>query len=745
MANSKNETSELALLSNLSCIEDSNEVGVEKGNATRTADIKDNLRGTWSRKCDFILSCVGLAVGLGNIWRFPYLCYKNGGGAFLIPYGTFLVFGGIPLFMLEIALGQYMSLSGHHAWNICPVFQGIGISNVVTCFFMNMYYILVLAWSAYYLGLSITSVLPWSHCNNTWNTQSCSIEQEKRNFTNAVGSCSNSTCDPNWMKPVDPAVEFWERKVLQMTADITDGGGIIWELALSLLVVWVLIYFCVWKGVKWTGKVVYFTATFPYVILLVLLVRGLSLDGASDGLVFYLKPDISRLADIQVWIDGGTQVFFSYAVAIGATITLGSYNKFSNNFYKYFVGENYPENPLGQSFSGSRGTHLYNSVVVFSAPINGISTKLHTSSNKTKSISANKPGKAIPSKNDEVGAFKLSGKTLSGRGLLEDASDIILSAWRQSTQKQYGSYINSWMLFCNERSCSPLTASAEDCFLIACINTGTSLVGGLAVFSVLGFMAKQHNTPISEVADAGPGLVFVVYPKAVTQMSISPLWSVLFFFMVILIGMDSQFVAVESVITPIVDYFPKYLQRQNPRMLFVAVYCCVSYLVGLSMVSRGGMYIFQLFDYYSASGMVLLWTSFLETVAISWVFGVDRFYDAIEMMIGYRISPYLRICWKYLTPLLSLGLFVTEAVLFRPLTYNTTYQYPGWAQALGVMLAVSAMLCVPVYGIAKLTIASGPLTERWHVVTTPILKKHQLHPNWTACNRKGELENPELS
>ncbi|XP_033761460.1 creatine transporter-like [Pecten maximus] len=131
---------------------------------------RSHPRETWSNNLDFILTCVGMSVGLGNLWRFPYLCYKNGGGAFLIPFLTFIVMGGVPVFMLELGLGQYMSLSGFQAWKICPLFQGIGIANVITTAFCNIYYIMVLAWAAYYFVLSLTSILPWSSCNNDWNT-----------------------------------------------------------------------------------------------------------------------------------------------------------------------------------------------------------------------------------------------------------------------------------------------------------------------------------------------------------------------------------------------------------------------------------------------------------------------------------------------------------------------------------------------------------------------------------------------
>ena len=67
---------------------------------------------------------IGFAVGLGNIWRFPYLCYKNGGGAFLVPYFLFVAAGGAPMMFLEVGLGQFMSQGNLSIWDICPIFKG---------------------------------------------------------------------------------------------------------------------------------------------------------------------------------------------------------------------------------------------------------------------------------------------------------------------------------------------------------------------------------------------------------------------------------------------------------------------------------------------------------------------------------------------------------------------------------------------------------------------------------------------
>uniref|UniRef100_A0A8B9LB86 Transporter n=1 Tax=Astyanax mexicanus TaxID=7994 RepID=A0A8B9LB86_ASTMX len=293
------------------------------------AEGKPPQREKWASKLDFLLSVAGGFVGLGNVWRFPYLCYKNGGGAFLIPYFIFLFGGGLPVFFLEVALGQFTSEGGITCWEkLCPIFTGIGYASIVIVSLLNIYYIVILAWGLYYLLQCFQRELPWARCRHSWNTQNCVEDTIRKNKT--LWLSVNTT---NFTSPV---TEFWERNVLSLSSGIDEVGELKWDLALCLLAVWVICFFCIWKGVKSTGKVVYFTATFPFLMLIVLLVRGVTLPGASEGIKFYLYPDLSRLQDPEVWIDAGTQIFFSYAICLGAMTSLGSYNK-----YKYNCADNF--------------------------------------------------------------------------------------------------------------------------------------------------------------------------------------------------------------------------------------------------------------------------------------------------------------------------------------------------------------------------------------------------------------------
>ncbi|XP_045220474.2 sodium- and chloride-dependent GABA transporter 2 isoform X3 [Macaca fascicularis] len=438
---------------------------------------------------------------------------------------------------------------------------------------LNVYYIIVLAWALFYLFSSFTIDLPWGGCHHEWNTEHC-VEFQKTN-SSLNGTSENAT---------SPVIEFWERRVLKISDGIQHLGALRWELALCLLLAWVICYFCIWKGVKSTGKVVYFTATFPYLMLVVLLIRGVTLPGAAQGIQFYLYPNLTRLWDPQVWMDAGTQIFFSFAICLGCLTALGSYNKYHNNCYR-------------------------------------------------------------------------------------------------------------------------------DCLALCFLNSGTSFVAGFAIFSILGFMSQEQGVPISEVAESGPGLAFIAYPRAVVMLPFSPLWACCFFFMVVLLGLDSQFVCVESLVTALVDMYPRVFRKKNRREVLILGVSVVSFLVGLVMLTEGGMYVFQLFDYYAASGMCLLFVAIFESLCVAWVYGARRFYDNIEDMIGYRPWPLIKYCWLFLTPAVCTATFLFSLIKYTPLTYNKKYTYPWWGDALGWLLALSSMVCIPAWSLYRLGTLKGPFRE----------------------------------
>uniref|UniRef100_A0A670YSR4 Transporter n=1 Tax=Pseudonaja textilis TaxID=8673 RepID=A0A670YSR4_PSETE len=158
-------------------------------------------RETWGKKIDFLLSVVGFSVDLANVWRFPYLCYKNGGGAFLIPYSLFLIIAGMPLFYMELALGQYNREGAATVWKICPLFKGVGYAVILIALYVGFYYNVIIAWSLYYLFASFSmGELPWVHCNNHWNTPNCTDPKANNSVFFNVSSKLKNT----------PAAEFYE-------------------------------------------------------------------------------------------------------------------------------------------------------------------------------------------------------------------------------------------------------------------------------------------------------------------------------------------------------------------------------------------------------------------------------------------------------------------------------------------------------------------------------------------------------
>uniref|UniRef100_A0A0G4GBT5 Transporter n=1 Tax=Chromera velia CCMP2878 TaxID=1169474 RepID=A0A0G4GBT5_9ALVE len=255
----------------------------------------EEKKARWGNQAEFILTLVGYAVGLGNIWRFPYLVFSNGGAAFLIPYVCISVGLGVPIFALEVGTGQLFQKGLARVWRDLSAWTaGCGLASTLVCFVIGLYYNVLITYALFYLGVSFSTEVPWKQGADT----------------------------------------YLKETVLNVSGSGNEIGMIQWQLLIPFALAWLLIFGILFKGVQSFGKVVYFTATFPYVVLIALLVRAVTMEGAWLGLQYYLIPDWSRVYDPLVWVAAGQQVFFSLSVGWGTYTTFGALNPPSYNFFK---------------------------------------------------------------------------------------------------------------------------------------------------------------------------------------------------------------------------------------------------------------------------------------------------------------------------------------------------------------------------------------------------------------------------
>jgi NSS family neurotransmitter:Na+ symporter len=253
-------------------------------------------RRHWPNQWIFILAAVGSAAGLGNLWRFPFLAYENGGGAFVVAFIAATILIGIPLLVLEVGLGQKSQKGAPGALaSIEPKWSILGWAAVMMGFIVLTYYMNVVSYALNYLRAALT--LDWQ-----------------------------------------PSAEsFFFAEVLQITDSPLAMGGFAWPVLIGLLIAWVLVYFSAWKGVASISKVVTWTATLPFIILAILAFRVVTLDGAADGLALFFIPDWSALLSSQLWLAAFSQVFFTLTLAFGVMFAYGSLKEPSSEITKSVV------------------------------------------------------------------------------------------------------------------------------------------------------------------------------------------------------------------------------------------------------------------------------------------------------------------------------------------------------------------------------------------------------------------------
>jgi NSS family neurotransmitter:Na+ symporter len=259
-------------------------------------------REQWTTRVGFIMAAAGSAIGLGNIWRFPYVAYENGGGAFLIPYFFALLTAGIPILILEFGIGRSERGSAPLSFRrLSQKYEWLGWWQVLLCFGIITYYSVVIAWALSYFRFSFG--LSWGEDTESY----------------LFGSFLNMPENP-------------------VTAAGWNLGGMQWHIFVPLLIVWAIIYYTIFRGVR-KGIELISKIFMPVllVLMVIFVIRAVTLPGAAMGLNHLLTPDFAKILPplfggdnaewYKVWVAAYGQIFFSLSIAFAVMITYGSYLK----------------------------------------------------------------------------------------------------------------------------------------------------------------------------------------------------------------------------------------------------------------------------------------------------------------------------------------------------------------------------------------------------------------------------------
>eukprot|EP00921_Rhytidocystis_pertsovi_P017418 GHVQ01027408.1.p1 GENE.GHVQ01027408.1~~GHVQ01027408.1.p1 ORF type:complete len:1047 (+),score=237.35 GHVQ01027408.1:966-4106(+) len=524
-------------------------------------------RDRWRGRLSFWFAAIGGAVGIGNLWRFPTLCFEYGGGAFFIPYLIALFFIGIPLLTLEFAIGQCFQGGNVIAFNrLSKRFRGVGVAAVFVGFMVTCYYTVILSWGLRYTIAAFHSPYPWAI--PVEHMQGCQEQTTEIDCLSYSVDSDNSIVadmeergevgrDENQQTEGGPAGSTggrgggsgesaggglcaWvsagsgsEGSTGECVGDITGKAQRYFDtdvvgsdkhafpslrgyVVLGLCVVWVCIFLALCQGVVSTGIIVYVTMTVPILLLVVLAVRGVMLEGSTEGLMQYMgRWDLSVLWERpEVWSKAAGQIYFSIGVGYGVMTSYASYNKPQQNV-------------------------------------------------------------------------------------------------------------------------------AVDTLVVALSNSAVSLLAGVAVFSVCGYLAtvtgKYDDTgavDISQLQTGGPALVFVVYPLALSTIPYSNWICVIFFLTFFLLGVDSGFALAEALVTMLFD---SRILDKIKRWIWACGVCLIGVALGLPYTTSVGPYLLDSVDNYLAV-IASMFIGLCEATAAGWVYGTRRQLARIGMLPVMMVS-----------------------------------------------------------------------------------------------------------
>ena len=514
-------------------------------------------RAVWGSKFGFLMAAIGSAVGLGNIWRFSYVAYDNGGATFMIPYLVAILVAGIPIMILEYGLGHKergAAPLAFHRGNKRWEWVGWWMPTIATVG-IQLFYAVVMAWCLRYLMFSF---------NLSWGTDTQSFFFNK--FLNISDKLAQEGNSPFLL------------------------GSINWDILVSTLIIWFICWLICYREVNHgIEKACSIFMPLLFVLTSILVVWTLTLDGAMDGVRAYIVDvDFDKLKDTKTWSAAFGQIFFSLSLGFGIMITYASYLPKKANITK---------NALITTFCNC-GYSIFAGFAVFA----------------TLGFMLNQQKGNFADYNKEICSFKetITNIESSDRKKLELEKLNSLLTSNASINKIYAKQIT-------KLTSAKLTVLTVDKKLneeqLAALKTATQeeVSSNFPPFKSAERVCVIPDPELNEVVSKGPALAFITYPEAISQLPFAnKLFGVLFFFTLLVAGLSSGISLIEAFTCSIIDKF------KIPRGKVVTCICVLGFFGSVIFTTNAGLIVLDIVDHF-VNQYGLLVGGLAECIFIGWI------------------------------------------------------------------------------------------------------------------------------
>ncbi|XP_077512946.1 sodium- and chloride-dependent glycine transporter 1-like [Amblyomma americanum] len=595
-------------------------------------------RDQWGSKCIFLLSLIGMSVGMGNVWRFPYVVYDNGGGAFMVPYIMLTIIAGRPMYLLELLLGQFSGYAQTKSFDGYPLAKGVGWAMVYACVSLASFNSLVLAYALVFLYYSLWQQVPWTQCDRAWADDDCYVKKEGIFPCRTIEQIALNKYKHDWLHRTTPqkfiqldavnqtdndttphgitfftncinasqlsSYQFFYKRVLGFNPQSREQASYQAHLLLALAVGWCCVFACVHNGIRSLTKAIYATTVVPFVLMFILLTRMLTLPGASAGLKYYIVPQWTEVLSVTLWRRAAEEVILSLGLGYGTVICYAGFGRIRNKL------TNDVEVVIATQFFASFGYGL----VVFS-----------------------------------VLGFMAASLQVHVEDVISSGFDIAFVAYPEAVSRIRNAHL--WLVF----------------FYVAllCMTLNAQCAAVQAVLSSVRDELSPELRPRRWLLAAAGCLAMMLCGMPMTRH-------------VSHIDTAHLLVTVEDPLVCRCAPFQEYAYENTPPH-----------------IRNDGIYTMKMCDAYLGE-LLLPALALLEVCFVVHGYGLIRFSHDMCFMLKKWPTFFMKFLWKYLCPGLLLSLFITNAVFFRQLQI-AEYDLPLWTICVGIMLVLIGLAIVVVF------------------------------------------------